>query len=98
MDGSTSYLEFEHFLRNELAFKILPSDILLLDNAGVYSTVDVRTASNDVMHGNWDYKSEYSHDLSACERGLSLIATFIRARSHECTTKQDVVDLIDYAF
>jgi hypothetical protein len=60
LDGSTYYLELEHFLRNELAFNILPSDILLLDYAGVFSSVDVRTARNDVMHDNWDYKSEYS--------------------------------------
>ena len=64
-EGITSHLEVEHFLCNDVvAFNILPSDILLLDNAGVYSTcVDVRTALNVVMYGNWDYKSKHLYVL-----------------------------------
>ena len=95
---TTSNLEVVHFLRSEVAHNVVSSDFLLLDNAGVYSTVDVRTALNDVMLGNWDYKSEYSYDLSACERGLSAVTSFIRARSHACTSRQHVIDLIDHAF
>ena len=64
----------------------------------MYSTVYVRTALNDVMLDNWEYKSEYSYDLSACERGLSAVTSFIRARSHACTSRQHVIDLIDHAF
>ena len=68
VEGTTTGLEVEHFIVNILSHRVKPSDLFLLDNAGVYCTLEVRNAMKTVMHGLWDYKAPYSYDMSACER------------------------------
>ena len=50
------------------------------------------------MQGEWDYKSEYSYDMSLCERGLSLVVSYVKKRSAGVTSYEEAVALIDEGF
>ena len=74
------------------------NSFLILDNASNHCTLPVRVALEQVTNGRWDYAPPYSYNLKPCERGLSLVVTWIRERASSVTTEQEAIDLIHAGF
>jgi hypothetical protein len=96
--GSITSLEVEDFLRDDVGPLVDPRHFLVLDNASNHSTLRVRMALEETFQGRWDYCEPYSYNIKPCEKGLSMVTTWLRERSDRCATLQEAIDLIDEGF
>jgi hypothetical protein len=99
-EDSITSLEVEDFLRQDVDPLVNPNSFLILDNASNHCTLGVRTSLDQIFSGRWDYSEVYSYELKPCEKGLSMVTTWLRARSESVLggDRQAAIDLIDEGF